>query len=88
MTTPESKSQQRRIDVQSKGRRLFALRDANGNIVTDGYYRDKQIAKAARRFLNGTHTDDEGIVHENKGYTVSPGPDHHRWKGQARRQAT
>lgn len=57
-------------------KRLFALRDPQGQIIKDGFYETKKAAKAARRFLNGT--TDEGI--ELQGHTITPGPDHRHWQ--------
>ena len=54
-----------------KALKLFVLRDSSGAIIGGEYFADKSSAKAVRATL-------AGVV------TVSPGPDHHRWKGDTK----
>ena len=89
MSATVSKSQKRRISAQAKvkengtapTKRLFMLRDPAGHIIKEEYYNSKKQAKAVRSFLNGFHLDPDGNKRENKGYTITVGPDHRRWKG-------
>ena len=60
--------------------RLYQITDtaASGKdrAVPGAYFNDKKLAKAKRQSLNG----DEGNS-RNLRYIVSPGPDHHNYKG-------
>ena len=58
-------------------KRLFVVKDNKGNVDYDttngGYHDNKAEAKKHRDRMN------HGL--ETKPYTVSPGPDHHNYKG-------
>ena len=54
--------------------RLFAIRDTQTNtVLPEPYFGSKDQAKKQRDLLN---EDDR-----SKRYVVTPGPDHHGWKG-------
>ncbi len=54
-------------------KRLFAVLDTQNNkIVEDQYFQDKESAKKVREELNGG---------KNVRYIVTPGPDHHKYRG-------
>lgn len=60
--------------------RLYQITDtaATGKdrAVPGAYFSDKVQAKAKRRELNGNESDGRNLR-----YIVSPGPDHHNYKG-------
>jgi hypothetical protein len=60
--------------------RLYQITDtaAEGKdrTVPGAYFSDKKLAKAKRRELNGDESDGRNLR-----YIVSPGPDHHNYKG-------
>lgn len=60
--------------------RLYQITDtaATGKdrTVPGAYFSDKSQAKAKRRELNGNESDGRNLR-----YIVSPGPDHHNYKG-------
>ena len=60
--------------------RLYQITDtaASGKdrAVPGAYFSDKKLAKAKRQELNGNERDAHSLR-----YVVSPGPDHHHYKG-------
>ena len=60
--------------------RLYQITDtaASGKdrTVPGAYFSDKRLAKAKRQELNGNEGDGRKLR-----YIVSPGPDHHNYKG-------
>lgn len=64
----------------SSRKRLFQITDTHTGKAVDGlYFGDKSLAKRKRQELNGPTTEDSiaGPIR----YVVSPGPDHHNYKG-------
>lgn len=54
-------------------KRLFVVLDTQtGKIVENQYFSNKESAKQLRRELNGD---------KNVRYVVTPGPDHHKYRG-------
>ena len=60
--------------------RLYQITDiaatGKNRAVPGAYFSDKKLAKAKRQELNGDESDGRNLR-----YVVSPGPDHHNYKG-------
>ena len=63
------------------GLRLYQITDTMSKKPIEGlYFPDKRLAKIKRRELNGA--DEEGTTpSQSLRYVVSPGPDHHNYRG-------
>ncbi len=62
------------------GLRLYQITDTTSKKpIKDLYFSDKKLAKAKRRELNGA--DEPTSAPQSLRYVVSPGPDHHNYRG-------
>ena len=62
------------------GQRLYQITDTTSKKPIEGlYFPDKQLAKAKRRELNGAN--EAMASSQSLRYVVSPGPDHHNYRG-------
>ena len=60
--------------------RLYQITDTTSKKpIKDLYFSDKKLAKAKRRELNGA--DVTATPSQLLRYVVSPGPDHHNYRG-------
>ena len=60
--------------------RLYQITDITSKKPIEGlYFPDKMLAKAKRRELNGA--DETMTPSQSLRYVVSPGPDHHNYRG-------
>lgn len=60
-------------------KRLYQITDlTTRKAVPDEFFSDKQKAKTRRRELNGDETE---LAPNQFRFVVSPGPDHHNYKG-------
>jgi len=60
---------------QQMKKKLFMLRQPDGTLLKEFFFENKQQAKHERNIKN------EGKPRNARKWSVTPGPDHRKWKG-------